>query len=146
MKPAPLLRAASVLSSLLAAAHTLGARKGWSPAGETEVLQAMRSQPMDVMGVRRTFFDFYLGFGFTISVYLLLQAVLLWLLAGLARADPVRARPFVAAIFAASLGSTLVACQFIFAVPAVSSAAITVTLAAALWALWRAPSGGTATP
>ena len=144
MKPAPLLRVASVLSSLLAAGHTLGARKGWSPWGETDALRAMRSQPMEIAGVRRTFFDFYLGFGFTISVYLLLQAVLLWLLADLARTEPSRARPFVAAIFAASLASTLVACQFIFAVPAVSSGAITLALAAALWTLRgsRAVTGG----
>ena len=76
MTTARLLRIASVISLLFAAGHTLGGSDAWSPLGETEVLKSMRSFRFDVFGVSRTYLDFYLGFGFTLSVYLLLQAIL----------------------------------------------------------------------
>jgi len=43
-----LLRVASIISLLFAAGHTLGGRNAWSPAGENNVLQAMRTVRFDV--------------------------------------------------------------------------------------------------
>lgn len=40
----------------------------------------MRSFHMHVFGVSRTYHDFFIGFGYSLSIYMLLQAVLLWLL------------------------------------------------------------------
>src|SRR5262245_59930920 len=128
------LRVASILSFLFAAGHTLGGRESWSPPGETEVLRAMRSVRFDAMGVSRTYLDFYLGFGFILSVYLLLQAVVLWQLATLARGAPERARPMVAAFLLAQVASGVLAWMFIFAIPVVFSALIALCLGAALYA------------
>ena len=131
------LRVASILSLLFAAGHTLGGLQLWSPAGETEVLQAMRSFRFDAEGVSRTYLEFYLGFGFLLSVYLLLQAVVLWQLATLARVEPARLRPLVAAFLLAQVASGVLALKFIFAVPAIFSALIALSLGAALYASRR---------
>ena len=78
MNASLLLRIASVISLVFAAGHSLGGRKYWSPQGKTEVLKAMRTVRFEVFGVSRTYLDFYLGFGLSLSVFLLLQAAVLW--------------------------------------------------------------------
>ena len=125
------LRIASILSLLTAAGHTLGGRSSWSPAGENDTLRDMRSFHMDVFGVSRTYHDFYIGFGYSLSIYLLLQAVLLWLLASLAKRDLESVRPFIAAFLFASVALVIVSWIFIFPVPAAFSASVTVCLAVA---------------
>jgi hypothetical protein len=126
-----LLRIGSVISLLFAAGHTLGGRKEWSPMGETEVLQAMRSTRFEAFGVSRTYLDFYLGFGYSLSVTLLLQAVVLWQLAGIARTDPGVVRPIAAAFAIASLASAILAWRFIFPLPALFAAVLAVVLGVA---------------
>src|SRR5690348_3484713 len=96
------LRLAAVISLVFAVGHTLGGLKGWSPIGQTAVLTAMRTFRFEVGGVNRSYFEFYRGFGFLLSVYLVLQAVLLWQLGSLARANRLLARPLVWSFFLAS--------------------------------------------
>jgi uncharacterized membrane protein len=126
------LRTASGLSLLFALGHTLGSRRSWSPVGENAVLEAMRSVRFQVGGVSRSFLDFYLGFGFLLSVYLVLQAVLLWLLAGVARDSPQVTGPFVLAFTVANAACTVLCWRFLFCVPAVFTAVVTVTIGLAL--------------
>src|SRR5260221_11314473 len=114
MKAPLLLRIASIISGLTAAGHTLGGRQSWSPAGETEVLRAMKAVSYHVMGVDRTFWNFYAGFGFTISVYQLLQAVLLWPLAAIAKDPPPRVRPPIPSFFPATIARGLIAWRLVF--------------------------------
>ena len=131
LTPALLLRTASGLTLLFAVGHAMGAMDSWSPAGETDVLRAMRAFQFDVMGATRTYWHFYIGFGLYITVLLLLQAVLLWQLASLVRVDPSRVRPLLGALSMAGVVGTVVIWTFIFAVPALFSLASTafVTLA-----------------
>jgi hypothetical protein len=135
MTAALLLRIASGISVLFAAGHTLGGRKEWSPMGETDVLKAMRTVRFDVMGVSRTYLDFYLGFGFCLSVFLLLQAILLWQLAALVKVAPLQVRGMVASFAVASLAAGVISWKFILPVPAVFSAVLTVCL---VWAFFVA--------
>ncbi len=134
MRTALLLRIASVISLLFAAGHTLGGRKSWSPLGESEVLKAMRTFRFETSGVSRTYLDFYLGFGFTISVYLLLQAILLWQLAAMARTEPLQVRPMIASFALATLACGLLSWRFIFPLPVVFSAVLAACLALAYFA------------
>ena len=134
MKAPLLLRIASIITLLLAAGHTSGGLSFWSPAGETEVLRAMRSFHFDAGGVSRTYLDFYLGFGFIIGVYLLAQAVVLWQLASLAKADPIRVRPLVGSFLLASVVSIFLSWRFIFLLPVVSFTAVAVCLGLAFYA------------
>jgi hypothetical protein len=136
MRTTLLLRIASVVSLLFAAGHTLGGTKAWSPMGETDVLQAMRTHRFEVFGVSRTYLDFYRGFGFSLTVSLLLQAVLLWQLAALAKTEPRRVGPMIASFVLASLAGTVLSWKFILPQPAVFSAVLTACLAAALLTAW----------
>ena len=137
--PTLCLRIASGLTVLYAAGHTLGGTESWSPPGDTEVLQSMRTFEFDVMGATRTYMDFYLGFGVSITVLLLLQAVLMWQLAALARDAPHRARPMVAALSVGSLIGTFVVWRFIFVVPALFSLGCAACLTIAYVLLLTAP-------
>jgi len=125
------LRIASVVSLLFAAGHTLGGRKLWSPMGETAVLKAMRDVRFEVMGVSRSYLDFYLGFGYSLSVSMVLQAVLLWQLAGLARTEPARLRPAIAAFVLASVAGAVLSWTFIIPIPAAFSLVVTACLVVA---------------
>jgi len=81
------LRSASIIAFLFAAGHGLGGLKQWSPMGENAVLKAMRETRFDKMSVRRSYLDFYLGFGWSLAIAEAMLAVLLWQIAALARTD-----------------------------------------------------------
>ena len=134
MNPSILLRVASVLTLSFAAGHTMGAWDFWSPAGETEVLSAMRAFRFDALGVDRTYLDFYLGFGFIVSVYLLLQAILLWQLAAIAKLEALHVRPLIGSFFVASTVGALLSWKFIFAVPVTCFTVVAVCLGLAFHA------------
>jgi hypothetical protein len=128
-----LLRIASAVSLLFAAGHTLGGlRKSWSPIGETPVLTAMRDFRFDVYGVNRSYLEFFLGFGFLLTVCQLLQTVLMWQLAGVAKADRHQAQPFIWTFFIASILSGVLAWRFLFPIPVYFGAVLTVCLGLAL--------------
>lgn len=128
MKTRLALRIASILTFLFAAGHSLGGMKSWSPAGDNDILRAMRSVHFNAAGVSRTYLDFYMGFGWTLSIFLLLQAVLLWQLATIARTDPRIVRPSIAAFFLATLASAVVSWELILPNAVIFSAAIAICL------------------
>ena len=134
MKPSLLLRITSILALLLAVGHTSGGLSFWSPAGETEVLRAMRSFHFDAAGVSRTYLDFYLGFGFVTGIYLLMQAVVFWQLASIAKTDAFRVRPLIGSFLLANVVSAFLAWRFIFWVPVVSFSVISAGLGFAFYA------------
>lgn len=134
------LRLASGLTLLFAAGHASGAAQSWSPVGDTPTLQSMRTFRFDVMGDSRTYWDFYMGFGLYITILLLLQVVLLWQFAGMAREEPARMRPLLVACLVAWAAGTYVAWAFIFVVPATFSLAITMCLAVAVLTSRRSAS------
>jgi len=131
------LQIASVISLVFAVAHTLGGLKGWSPLGETDVLTAMRTFHFDVEGVNRSYYQFYRGFGFLLSVFLVLQAVLLWQLASLARANRLLARPLVWSFFVSSFPIGVLTWLFLFPTPVYFDAALTACLGWAATAVFR---------
>jgi len=118
------LRIAAVISLLFTAGHTLGGRTDWSPMGDNDVLKAMKAVHFDTMGASRSYHDFFIGFGYSISVAMLLQTVLLWQLASVAQSSTVSLRPMIAAFMLATVASGLVAWRFIFPVPALFSLAL----------------------
>jgi hypothetical protein len=125
------LRVAAVLSVLLALGHTSGGLQHWSPPGETEVLRSMGAFRFDALGSNRSYLDFYLGFGYIISIYMFAQGLLLWQLASLASLPDVRLRPMVATFFAVSVGATALDGVLFFALPTASNLLISICLAAA---------------
>jgi CDP-diglyceride synthetase len=133
-----LLRVASVVTLAFALGHSMGGADSWSPSGETEVLQTMRTYQFDVAGATRTYFDFYVGFGWYIAVLLLLQAALLWQLSSIA-SEPGRVKPFVWTLLIGNIAGTMIVWRFIFVVPALFSLATVMCLALVLFASRRRP-------
>ena len=125
-----LLRIASFVS-LFFAAHLAGGLSQWSPMGQNEVLNTMTAVRFETLGVNRSYLDFYMGFGWTIGVALLLQSALLWQMAVLASTDAPSVRPMIAMFALAMLASGLIAWRFIFLVPALFSGALLIVLVAA---------------
>jgi len=129
-----LLRIAAILSLLFCLGHSVGAPWTPSPGGQSDaIVQLMQSFHFDVFGSSRSYWDFYLGFGLQLSVFQLLESVLLWLLGGLAADAPDRARPFVLAFLVASLAQLFLVVRFFFLPPLVLSLALTLCLGLAAW-------------
>jgi hypothetical protein len=126
-----LLRISAVISLLFAVGHSLGGLKKWSPMGDNEVLKSMETVRFDTMGANRSYLDFFMGFGWSLSVGMLLQSALLWQLASLARSNTAEVRPMIAVFALATLASGAIAWRFIFPVPVLFSAALLVALVAA---------------
>jgi hypothetical protein len=144
MTPRRLLRIAAILSLLYFLGHSAGMPWTPSPGGQSEtIVNLMRSFHFDVSGSSRTYWDFYLGFGLTISVFQLLESGVLWLLAGLAADAPARARPFVLAFLVANVLQLVLVLRFFFLPPIVLSVALTLCLGLAAWAVHPryAPTG-----
>jgi hypothetical protein len=125
------LRVSSVIALLFALGHASGGLQYWSPMGDTPVLQAMRGSPFDIMGTKRTYFDFYMGFGLSLSVAQLMLAILLWQLSTLARTNALGVRPMIAVIALATIATGVVAWHFIFLLPVLFCLALVGSLAVA---------------
>ena len=131
VSPTLLLRVASVLTVLHSIGHTIGGVFSVdAPPGTKEgaVVSTMKSTQFDVMGATRSFWDFFIGYGLTISVSSLLQAVVFWQLAGLAKSDPDRIRPIIAAFLVANLGFAILAWKYFFIPPLLGDLLITIAL------------------
>ena len=128
-----LLRIASVITLLYFAGHTAG--MPWTPFTSPEamsVVEAMKTQSFEAKGFKGTYWGFYFGFGVIISVFLLVEAVVLWQVASLAKKDPSRVRPIVAAFLLGYIVNAVLAWKYFSVVPAVMAAAIALCLAIAL--------------
>jgi hypothetical protein len=125
------LRISAVISLLFTAGHTMGGLKRWSPMGDNAVLQAMSTVRFETMGASRTYLDFFMGFGWSLSVTMLMQTVLLWQLASLARTDAALVRPLIAVFALATAAGGVIAWLFIFPLPALFSAVLVACLVVA---------------
>lgn len=89
MSASAMLKGASATSALLFLGHTIG--MPWTPRDSAQgatVVAAMKGFRFPVMGVERAYWDFYQGFGLTVSVFLLAFTVLLWQAAALSVRSP----------------------------------------------------------
>jgi hypothetical protein len=127
-----LFRTASVLMLLLGLGHTAG--YPWSDPSWGFDVGPMQSSHFKILGFDRTYWQFYVGFGLSISVLMLLPAVTAWQL-GNAQDAGRRTRAWTLIVTFAAL--TVLDCMFFFAIPIVFSALITLCL---LVATLRMPS------
>ena len=134
-----LLRIASVISLLFTVGHSLGGLNEWSPMGKTDVLKAMTDSHFEILGASRSYLDFFLGFGWSISVFMLLQTALLWQMASLARVDAAQVRPMIVMFALAVLANGVIAWLFLFLLPVLFSSVLLVVLVAAYAVAARRP-------
>ena len=124
-------RIAAILLLLFAIGHLLGFRDSDPSWGIDPLLASMHSIRFDVQGFSRTYWDFFLGAGFSLGALYLFTAVLAWQLSRLP--DEMLARMRLTAwTFAACFGGlTVLSLRFLFIPPIALSAVITLCLTAA---------------
>ncbi len=133
MKASVFYRIASVLLVLFAIGHTLGFRKIDPKWGVDSLIGSMQSIHFDVQGFSRTYWDFYVGFGLFVSVFLLFAAVLAWKLGGLPAETWARMRGTAWAFALCFAAVTVLSWTYFFIIPVVFSIMVTVCLVAAAW-------------
>lgn len=126
-----LLRIASIISLVFAVGHIIGGFKLWSPMGNNPVLESMKNVRFDIMGADRGYLDLYLGFGYIIAVYQLMQSIIIWQLASLG-SNFSGVRSIIAVITLAVAASGIVASIYLFPVPVIFSAILCACLVAAM--------------
>jgi hypothetical protein len=120
VKASVLLRIASVLVLINGVAHTIGGVFGHAAPGiQAETETAMKVNQFVAMGVTRTYWDYFMGYGLSLTVYLLLEGVVFWQLASLVKTDGVRLRPVVMSLCVACAASAVLCWRYFFAAPAV---------------------------
>jgi hypothetical protein len=131
-----LYRTAAVLILLFDLGHS--AAFPWSDPNWGVDTGAMKSAHFQILGFSRTYWDFYVGNGLAVSVFLLLAAVLAWQLGGLPQqtASLVRLTAWTLAVCFAVL--TVLAWTYFFTIPLVFSGLITICLLSATWLSARA--------
>ncbi len=118
---------------LFAIGHTLGFRKIDPKWGVDSLIGSMQSIHFDVQGFSRTYWDFYVGFGLFVSVFLLFAAVLAWQLGGLPAETLARMRGTAWALALCFAAVTVLSWTNFFIIPVVFSIVVTVCLVAAAW-------------
>lgn len=131
-----LYRIAAVLIVLLDLGHSLG--YPWSDPAWGVDLHAVQSTHFKVLGFTRTYWDFYVGFGLSISVLLLLCAMLAWQLGNIPRQTFPLLRMTAWGLTLCFAAITILDVKYFFTIPIVMSALITVFLATATWHSARA--------
>jgi hypothetical protein len=133
MKASVLYRIAAVLLLIFAAGHTFGFHQSDPQWGVDALLSSMRSIHFNPQGFNRTYWDFFLGAGFSVGVLFLFSAILAWQLGGLPEATLARMRGTAWAFALCYAAITVVSWRYLFLIPIVFSFVITLCLMAAAW-------------
>ena len=132
MKTVIYIRIAAVLTLIHAVLHTIGGVFGSvSPGPEAVAVAAMKANQFAAMGNLRTFWDFYMGMGLAVSIFLTMESVVLWLLASLARSRASQLRPILIIFAIGYLIFAIDSYRYFFAAPVITEILISLCLVAA---------------
>src|SRR5258708_4417186 len=131
MRASMFYRIAAVLLLLFDAGHTSGFP--WSDPMWGVNIGPMRSTHFYIMGFSRTYWDFYIGFGLFVSVFLLLAVVLAWQLGRLPPESLALMRGTAWAFTLCFAAITVLSWKYFFVIPIAFSIVITLCLTAAAW-------------
>jgi hypothetical protein len=134
VKPSALYRVASGLLFLFAAGHTFGFTQVDPAWGVGAVVGAMQSSRFIVQGFTRTYWDFFVGAGFTVGVLYLFAAIVAWQLSGLPEGTLALMRVTAWAFAGSFVAVAVLSSLYLFWVPIVMSGVIAGCLTAAAWA------------
>jgi hypothetical protein len=130
------LRIASVLAIIHAILHTIGGvlSKPNNGAPEIAIIEAMKSRSFNVMGSMRTYWDFFYGYGWLVGLALLVEGILFWQLATIAKTNAAPIRQIIMLFCLNFIVTTVIAWKYFFIAPAVTEILIAAFLAAAHFA------------
>lgn len=133
MRPATFLRIAAVLTLIHSTLHTIGGVFGKVPPGPAEhAVTSMKANQFEMMGSLRTYWDFYMGFGLGISIFLTLEAVVFWLLASRVQAEGAKLRPIILVFALGYLALAVNSFSFFFMAPVINELLIVSCLVLAI--------------
>jgi len=133
MRTVLFLRIASVLTLVHGVLHTIGGVFGEPAPGAQQVaVAAMKVNQFQVMGATRTFWDFYMGLGLVVSVFLTMEAIVFWQLGSLAKMDALRLRPVLATFLVGYLCTAVVSYRYFFSAPVIVEILIALCLGLAI--------------
>jgi hypothetical protein len=136
--PSILYRIASVLLVLFGLGHQLGFRRVDPSWGVDSALGALKTIEFRVQGMTRTYWDFFSGFGFFVTVLLFFAAILAFQLGGLSK-ESLRSLRLVTWGFALSfVVITLLTWRYFFVAPLILSSLVALCLVLAAWSAARA--------
>jgi len=133
MQSATWLCIAAGLTAFQAAGHTFGAvLAGPSSPEESALRETMRAFRVSLMGMERSYWDFYLGSGWAITALAVILADVMWLLAPIAQRSPAAARPMILALAGGYAAITAISALYFVTAPIVVAGMVTVCLAMAV--------------
>ena len=142
MKPTGYLRIASILTLIHAIMHTVGGVFGKPIPGVAAMVAAtMQANRFRVLGVTRSYTDFYFGMGLGITISLTVEAVLLWQLGELAKKDAARLRPILALLMLGFLAFAVNSYRYFFLGPVIAEILIALCLGLAIATAGSVPAG-----
>jgi hypothetical protein len=137
MKASLLFRIASVLLVLFAVGHTLGFRRVDPRWGIDSLIGQLRSTDFAVQGFNRSYWDFFTGFGFFVTILLLFAAIVSWQIGGLPK-EVLSAMPLITwSLAICFVLVTVLSYRYFFIVPVIFSGVITVCLVLGAWIAGR---------
>jgi hypothetical protein len=138
MKAKVFLRVAAALVAVQAVLHTIGGVFGKPLPGAAEAAYtAMKANHFAVMGLDRSYWMFFIGFGLCMTVSMIMEAALFWMLGSLASSMGMRLRPMLVVLTLGNVAFTVLCGLFFFPIPTVWDLAITVCLVGATVTLPR---------
>ena len=132
MKPVVFLRVASILTLVHSVLHTIGGVFGKPVNGAAAAVAANMRTPFPVFGLTRSYSEFYMGMGLGVTIFLTMDALLMWVLASMAKKEAVRLRPLMAALALGYLAFAYNSYLFFFAIPVITELLIAACIVAAI--------------
>lgn len=133
MRPSTFLRIAAVLTLIHSSLHTIGGVFGKVQPGPAEIAVAsMKANQFAMMGSLRTYWDFYMGFGLGITIFLTLEAVVFWLLASRVQTEGAKLRPVLLVFALGYLALAANSFRFFFLAPVINELLIVLCLVLAI--------------
>jgi FlaA1/EpsC-like NDP-sugar epimerase len=137
MKPVLFLRIASVLTFVHGALHGVNMIVSKPGPGAPQIaVAAMKANVFPLMGMTRSYWDFYMGMGLAGSITLVAEAIVLWQLSALARSNGLQVRPMVATFLVAYVALAANSYTYFFAPPVITELLIALCLGLA----WKTSS------
>jgi len=128
LKASTLYRIAAVVILLFDIGHTIGFLQHDPSWGVDSLLASMKTTHFDIQGFSRSYWEFFVGFGLFVTVFLLLAAVTAWQLGGLPAETLARLRGIRWALAICFVALTFLSFRYFFFLPLVFSALIAICL------------------
>jgi hypothetical protein len=133
MNASLLYRISSGLLVLFALGHTIGFRRVDPQWNADSVVNGMRGVSFHVLGFNRSYWDFFTGFGFFASVFLVFSAILAWQFGSMSREALAAIRVVRWSFAACFVLIAVLTWRYFFIPPGVFSTLVALGLVGAAW-------------